>query len=216
MSKEAMKLALEALEHMLEDAKQERLTVEYWNECVDAITALREALAKPDFWEGYVPEPVKPAQQCKWPTCQSEEYQQALAEQIKRELVSEQPAHQEPVWDASAPLVMTPHPAFQQPAQPYKGIADHINQATNGRMRIDPVTGDVGIGTLSSPAQQEPCTRVECMGSNGCIGYCWNKKPAQRTWVGLTHEEHMEIMTGTMTTSSRMAAVEAKLREKNQ
>jgi len=31
----------------------------------------------------------------------------------------------------------------EQPAQPYKGIADHINQATNGRMRIDPVTGDV-------------------------------------------------------------------------
>jgi hypothetical protein len=25
--------------------------------------------------------------QCKWPTCQSEEYQQALAEQIKQELV---------------------------------------------------------------------------------------------------------------------------------
>ena len=46
MSREAMKLALEALEHMLEDAKQERLTVEYWNECVDAITALREALAE--------------------------------------------------------------------------------------------------------------------------------------------------------------------------
>jgi hypothetical protein len=39
--------------------------------------------------------------------------------------------------------------------------------------------------------------------------------PPQRTWVGLTHEEHMEIMTGTMTTSSRMAAVEAKLKEKN-
>ena len=38
---------------------------------------------------------------------------------------------------------------------------------------------------------------------------------AQREWVGLTHKEHMEIMTGTMTTSSRMAAVEAKLKEKN-
>ena len=38
---------------------------------------------------------------------------------------------------------------------------------------------------------------------------------AKRTWVGLTHEEYMEIMTGTMTTSSRMAAVEAKLKEKN-
>ena len=46
MSRDVMKLALEALEHMLEDAKQERLTVEYWNECVDAITALREALAE--------------------------------------------------------------------------------------------------------------------------------------------------------------------------
>ena len=58
---------------------------------------------KSTFWEGYLPEPVKPrgeatlAQQCKWPTCQSEEYQQALAEQIKRELVGEQPAQQEPV-----------------------------------------------------------------------------------------------------------------------
>jgi len=38
---------------------------------------------------------------------------------------------------------------------------------------------------------------------------------SQRTWVGLTHEEHMKIMTGSMTTSSRMAAVEAKLKEKN-
>jgi hypothetical protein len=37
----------------------------------------------------------------------------------------------------------------------------------------------------------------------------------KKEWVGLTHEEHMEIMTGTMTTSSRMAAVEAKLKEKN-
>ena len=37
----------------------------------------------------------------------------------------------------------------------------------------------------------------------------------RKEWVGLTHEEHMEIMTGTMTTSSRMAAVEAKLKDKN-
>ena len=58
---------------------------------------------KSTFWEGYLPEPVKPrgeatlAQQCKWPTCQSEEYQQALAEQIKRELVGEQPAQR--TWE---------------------------------------------------------------------------------------------------------------------
>ena len=37
------------------------------------------------------------AQQCKWPTCQSEENQQALAEQIKQELVTGT-AQQEPVF----------------------------------------------------------------------------------------------------------------------
>jgi predicted esterase YcpF (UPF0227 family) len=44
---EALDLALKSLEHMLEDAKQERLTVEYWNECVDAITAIKQARSAP-------------------------------------------------------------------------------------------------------------------------------------------------------------------------
>ena len=57
MSKKAMKLALEALEDTLSDDPYP-----YSLES-KAITALREALAEPDFWEGYVPEPVKPAQQ---------------------------------------------------------------------------------------------------------------------------------------------------------
>ena len=52
----ALKLALEALEHMLEDAKQERLTVEYWNECVDAITAIKQALAAQRQWVGLTDE----------------------------------------------------------------------------------------------------------------------------------------------------------------
>ena len=56
MSKEAMKLALEALEVCEQDGYIPVRSTR------DAITALREALAKPDFWEGYVPEPVKPAQ----------------------------------------------------------------------------------------------------------------------------------------------------------
>ena len=58
MSKEAMKLALEALEGMyIQGFTQDDSPIN------NAITALREALAEPDFWEGYVPEPVKPAQQ---------------------------------------------------------------------------------------------------------------------------------------------------------
>ena len=52
-------------------------------------------------------------------------------------------------------------------------------------------------------------------GQDGCTVPLYTSPPAQRTWLGMTHEEHMEIMTGTMTTSSRMAAVEAKLKEKN-
>jgi hypothetical protein len=48
---EALDLALEALEHMLEDAKQERLTVEYWNECVDAINAIKQARSAPTVQE---------------------------------------------------------------------------------------------------------------------------------------------------------------------
>jgi hypothetical protein len=86
---EVLRLALEALKQIY--------TAMPFPAGSKAITALETELAKPDFWEGYVPEPVKPAHQCKWPTCQSEEYQQALAEQIKRELVGEQPAQQDPV-----------------------------------------------------------------------------------------------------------------------
>ena len=66
MSKETLKLALEALQ-TLHDENMDYLTRNKLggenNQCMvfarEAITALREALAKPDFWEGYVPEPDK-------------------------------------------------------------------------------------------------------------------------------------------------------------
>ena len=63
MSKDVMKLALEALENSWTEPGNKQYEFEK-----EAITALREALAEPDFWEGYVPEPVKPAQ-CKYPKC---------------------------------------------------------------------------------------------------------------------------------------------------
>jgi hypothetical protein len=67
-------------------------------------------------------------------------------------------------------------------------------------------------------SHEDPCF---CELTEDEISQGWTQKPLyytappQREWVGLTHKEHMEIMTGTMTTSSRMAAVEAKLKEKN-
>lgn len=76
MSKEA----IEHYEAALKEAFPSGATGDvfyHWNEA-------RKALAE------------QPAQhQCKFPMCHNEEYQQALAEQIERELVGEQPAQQE-------------------------------------------------------------------------------------------------------------------------
>jgi len=62
MSKEAtarsaMKLALEALEYIRNIETDVVSQIKYGN----ASQIIEEALEKPDFWEGYVPEPVKPA-----------------------------------------------------------------------------------------------------------------------------------------------------------
>ena len=186
MSKEAMKLALEALEVATTPFARDR------QEVLRAQAALREALAKPDFWEGYVPEPVKPATE----ESSATQAQQALDKKAEnaRELGLD-----------------------YEPAQPYKGIADHINQATNGGMRIDPVTGDVGIGTPSTPAQQEPVawklvptepTEEMLKAMDECSKEGYDERlyaghaasvymaavdvapiPPQRTWVELTDEE---------------------------
>lgn len=73
------------------------------------------------------------------------------------------------------------------------------------------------LAAAPQPAQQEPVAKDDSNYRLDPPGLdpLYTSLQAQRTWVGLTHEEHMEIMMGTMTTSSRMAAVEAKLREKN-
>jgi hypothetical protein len=38
--------------------------------------------------------------------------------------------------------------------EPHKGLSDNLAQATNGRVHVDPVTGDVGIGTPAAPDLQ--------------------------------------------------------------
>jgi hypothetical protein len=43
--------------------------------------------------------------------------------------------------------------------EPHKGLSEHIAQATNSRVRIDPVTGNVGIGTpAAQPAVPDAIT----------------------------------------------------------
>jgi hypothetical protein len=76
--------------------------------------------------------------------------------------------------------------------EPHKGLSEHLAQATNGRVRIDPVTGNVGIGT--QPA-------------------------AQRTWVGLSQDELDAMFSNTIKGKKLVnwvaLAIEAKLKEKN-
>ena len=81
--------------------------------------------------------------------------------------------------------------------------------------KYEEVAGPAPKAIPMAQPEQELCTKVECMGSNGCIGNCWNKKlpqqelvcvcgavwegqelvvapsedPPQRTWVGLTRME---------------------------
>jgi hypothetical protein len=92
MSKETMKLALEALEYIYEGANNQGPHTGISWRCVSkkaapVIIALQKALAKPDFWEGYVPEPVKPAQQAL----------DKKAENARELGLDYEPAQQEPV-----------------------------------------------------------------------------------------------------------------------
>ena len=118
-----------------------------------------------------------------------------------------------------------------EPVKPYKGIADHINQVTNGRMQIDPVTGDVAIGTPSTPAQQEPVAWMDIDEKGAFSGLRYWSEPdnrhevalytsPQRTWVGLTDEEiEQGCKESWVTEQAWQSAVwwaEAKLRGKNE
>jgi hypothetical protein len=50
--------------------------------------------------------------------------------------------------------------------QPYAEQARRVEQETHGRMRIDPVTGDVSIGTPTEQPVQEPVAwmSIDCIG----------------------------------------------------
>ena len=109
--------------------------------------------------------------------------------------------------------------------EPYKSMSAHIAQATSGRVQIDPVTGDVGIGTIPAPAApvQEPLTdeHIERIyhryGGNmiNCARAIERAvSAAQRKWVGLTDRERDQFFKyATMT--DLVKAIETKLKEKN-
>ena len=89
--------------------------------------------------------------------------------------------------------------------EPHKGLSEHMAQATNGRVRIDPVTGDVGIGT--PPAQlapvQEPVAwpaglidRIKAAEQRIQDGHALRRIPADPTDVDLVLAEVRYLLEG--------------------
>jgi hypothetical protein len=119
-------------------------------------------------------------------------------------------------------LVAALRERLAQPEQEYVATVQCIKGIT-----IDPVTGNVGIGTPAQP-EQEPVEWLtgcpECGMDSGCdcdSGTC-TPPAAQRTWVGLTDEEMWKLWNaeGNDAMNQQEAitfarAIEAKLKEKN-
>ena len=98
------------------------------------------------------------------------------------------------------------------------------------RLRVDPVTGDVGIGTPQRT--WVGLTELDCVGWFGYdtgVGAWFEtnkgdddsiplyKEPPQREWVGLTDEEIQECLSGlpTQTIDVYARRIEIKIKEKN-
>jgi hypothetical protein len=94
--------------------------------------------------------------------------------------------------------------------QPYAEQARRVEQETHGRMRINPVTGDVSIGTPTEQPEQEPVAWL----NSRPLYY----DPPRREWRGLTEEEKLQILDDTMEGGDLMdmaRAIEQALKEKN-
>ena len=142
--------------------------------------------------------------QCKFPVCQNEEYQQTIAEQIKRELYTgEQPAQQEPVaW--------TP---IDQPYPP-GGELDILMGDGSILCEVLPQSdGDLWWGGASTGERFIDPKYASV--THWRIHAEHTSPPAQRTWVGLTDEERDDILDIYITAEGRARAIEHKLKEKN-
>jgi hypothetical protein len=188
MSIEAMKLALEALENW----------VEYFPQNVDdidkkAITSLREELSKPDFWEGYVPEPVKPKED----VTLIDEGKTAQQEFVSPGggYVPAIPVQQRPIKTFHGGKAWP----VQEPAQPVPDAFEQLMREADKPTQV--------------PEEIAKCVNALMDGTHEITSVTIRPK---RTWVGLTDDEklHIEIMGGK---SDVMLAemVEAKLKEKN-
>ena len=78
------------------------------------------------------------------------------------------------------------HWSLEQPEQPYAEQARRVEQETHGRMRIDPVTGNVSIST---PTEQPKFTlSCGCPSQYGGVPAYWERDGS--TAFGMICEKH--------------------------
>ena len=188
----------QALDKMAENAK--KLGLDYESAAGTQVSKVwwdgGKLMAQPIPLEQFYKEPEQPAQQCKWPTCQREDYQQVLAEQIKRELVGEQPT-QEPVGyehheyrPYGAPGEVRIHAVLaSQYKMPDGTIADDFKWLIDG-YKADPNTIKLLPLYTSPPAQRKPLTRDQVKKLITATGYD-TASPQERTDFinGIRHAE---------------------------
>ena len=198
MSKEAMKLRA-AAEKVVELCSERPLSLGKWFiDMSEACESLREALAKPDFWEGYVPEPVKSGEGASATVTITLPAQQALDK--KAENARELGLDYEPVcnkdpqgcWNVRCQLgkKCKNTSAQQEPVawmSPHGGFlsANYINNFASG---LDKEIHNIPLYT--SP-------------------------PAQRTWVGLTDAQNTVIWANSQSVDEAIRATEKQLMENN-
>jgi hypothetical protein len=185
MSKEEIKLALE---HAKRDERHlNHAETRYWCRMYrDIAEKAVEALAKPDFWEGYVPEPVKSGEGASATVTITLPAQQALDKKAEnaRELgLDYEPAQQEPVL---------------QDIEQYRLQMAGISTAAIGYWKesdgIHPDYDTIALRDVAKLyAKYDELYR------------------AQRTWVGLTDEEVSKFDVDPVEAKLMIA----KLKEKN-
>jgi hypothetical protein len=181
--------------------------------CVHANTAI-------EMIDAILKEHPATQHQCKWPTCQSEEYQQALAEQINQELVTgaAQPAPVPVEW-----MEMVAVNLLREGVNKHKAreLAEHFYSLAPAQ---------------PAPVQEKPYAYANPYDLSADTAFRWceineytmpvytTPPAAQRQWVGLTDEEISEAYNAASkkalyrmgtTREDVYEAIEAKLKEKN-
>ena len=105
-------------------------------------------------------------------------------------------------------------------AQPYAAQAAMVDQQTQGRMYVDPVTGDVGIGNPNQVTlDTSGATGFKLDASAPLVVHphpAFQATQQQRVWKELSTAEVKVLWNLTKKPSEFAAAIQAKLREKNE